>query len=492
MMLHNLEDASTRKRPVVLLLAETGFIIRNLLLGTFAKDVAKACDLVVAVQNPEDELLGRIIKAIPHARLIPFPAESYELDPSTLKRFWLWDNWIYGIRSATHSSASLKLQTRLFEQLNKRKRFMRLIPFYLGKILAFCGLQSFIEDFYLKKVTQRPVSKIWTSLLKSIEPDLVFSTMLSHSNRFRCSTDLPVVVAAHKAGIPVCTLIQSWDNLSSKISVLPKWVDRYYTWSATMTNELLHFNPRIHGSRVRIVGSPQFDYHLDQSLQLSREVYLKKLGLDQHRKYVVIGTGTAQWMPDEMQKTVQLANTIRTSFEQLQVVIRLHPKDEGSRWKPYENDLMSSIIIQRTSPEVHMDQGGFLPPEDFFSDQINVILHSDMVINSSSSISIDAAIFDKPVICIAYDIQEDRLFPEGRARLYTQSEHFGKLVSTGGITVVNSEVECLNAVRSYLENPGLHLEERKKIVEMVCDKLNQRAGTRLANEIIAFLDGKAQ
>ncbi|MBA2724896.1 MAG: hypothetical protein H0U53_02805, partial [Actinobacteria bacterium] len=46
----------------ILLLARTGFIIRNFLLGKFAAEILQHCPLVVAVPDPLDPHLGSVIE----------------------------------------------------------------------------------------------------------------------------------------------------------------------------------------------------------------------------------------------------------------------------------------------------------------------------------------------------------------------------------------------------------------------------------------------
>lgn len=476
------------KRPI-LLLAETGFIIRNLLLGHFAEEISKYRKLIVAVQRPEDTSLQEIIRG-KNIELIPFPREPYQDKRTNWNKLISWDNWIYGLRQAYKDNTSLTLQTRLFESSgNWKKRLVNRIPLFTGRIIKHFHFQNLIEDWYLNRyISQKSITKHWVSILKELSPEIVFSSMLTHSLRYRCSTDLPIVVAAHKLGIKTCTLVQSWDNLSSKTSVLPFWVDSYFTWSRSMSKELQFYNPRIVKEKIEITGSPQYDYHLDTGLIESRHIYLENKGLDSNKPYILIGTGTVKWMPDEMEKMVQLCTRIVLEIPGMQIIIRLHPKDNGERWKPYIEILSKqSVIVQNTSPEIHMDKGGFIPPIDFYKEQINVIYHSNLVINSSSSLTIDAAILDKPVICIAYDISLDSMFPEGRSLMYSKSEHYSKLTQTGGVWVTKSEDECVKAIKLYLKNPLLHKNERKLLVERVTDNVNLKSGIRLCNSLIKLL-----
>lgn len=170
----------------------------------------------------------------------------------------------------------------------------------------------------------------------------------------------------------------------------------------------------------------------------------------------------------------------------LQVLLRLHPKDHGSRWINERGAALKDegIIIQFTSPNKHMDEGGFIPPKDFYKNQVNTIYHSEMVLNSSSTITVDAAILDKPIICFGYDIDFDPKFPKGRALAYTQSNHYQSLVQTGGVDVVKSEQACIEAIKRYLADPLLDKEGRKKIVETVTVVPDGKAGIRLSDEII--------
>ncbi|RYD59431.1 MAG: hypothetical protein EOP56_00775 [Sphingobacteriales bacterium] len=475
----------------ILLLAETGFIIRNLLLGYFAGEVSRCRKLLVAVQQPNDPELLKLIEG-KNIELIDFPFEPYYKEQTNLQRLLSWDNVIYNAKLVAKDNNSLRLQTRLFEGASATGKFARVNNFFqaCGKATRAIGLANAIEDIYLEKyIGKKPVVNEWEGLLKKYDPAVVFSSMLTHSVRYRSSTDLPIMVAAHRLGIKTCTLVQSWDNLSSKTCVLPQWLDRYYTWSDSMSAELLKYNPRVNAGRVKVVGSPQYDFHLDESLIQPRTDYLSNLGLDSARPYILIGTGTARWMPDEMEKMINLCLALHRQMPEVQCVIRLHPKDPGERWQPYRQTMKENgIALQYTSPKTHMDRGGFVPPKDFYRDQVNVIYHSEVVINSSSSITVDAAILQRPVICIAYDLYDDELFPEGRSLTYSQSAHYSKLTATGGVKVVYSETDCVNAIEAYLKDPQMHKEERKKIVDTVAADVSKKAGITLAHEVLQLAD----
>jgi hypothetical protein len=102
---------------------------------------------------------------------------------------------------------------------------------------------------------------------------------------------------------------------------------------------------------------------------------------------------------------------------------------------------------------------------------------------------VDAAILDRPVITIGYDCESDPSFPEGRALAYTRSTHYGRLVATGGVTVVKRADEAVSAIEAYLANPALHQAERAHLVSTVTDVVGD-GGRRLAEGVLLLASGR--
>jgi len=473
-------------RPSALLLAKSGYIIRDILLGKFTDELLRHMDLVVAVPDPEDEGLrqfaeGRPIAYIPFHRT-PTPETHYE-------RFLSAKHWMYRFKQIERENRSLEIITRLYEP-NLSGKKARLVRFTLwaGRLVNRLQLMGPAERLFLAMVRRWRVTRRWAETLAEIRPAVVVSTALTLPEGFFApSVDLPVALAAREQAVPCGTLIQSWDNLSSKTYVLPPWLDRFWTWSEKMNEELVTFNPRVDRKRARVVGSPHFDFHRDSRLELPRSDFVRRVGLDPDRPYALIGTGTRKLLPDEPKTVIRLVARLRERNPALQILLRVHPKDVASRWPGHFANLRSmGVVIQQPIPDKPMDSGGFTLPELFFREQINTIRHAAVVINTASSLTVDAAILDRPVISLGYDLDVDEVFPEGRSRFYNRSAHFGPLAETGGVWVAESEEACVEAIHAYLENPDLHREGRCQIARMVGGALDGRAGVRLAQEVVCL------
>jgi hypothetical protein len=477
-----------KSQPPILLLAGSGFVVRNLLLGTFAEAVSKRWPLLVAVLNNDDPRLQELARE-KNIELMSFPIDKNG-NPGGLRQLTSWHTYMYQFKAVERANASLKMQTKLYEPSRSLvgRAFHQLLM-GTGHVLKLAGATAQVEDRYLKAVEHWPISLEWRHALERVQPAAVVSSMLTLSTMRYHSFDLPAVVAARALGIPCGTLIQSWDNLSSKTAVLPPWLERYWSWSDWMTEELLTLNPRLRRDQVAWVGSPQFDFHLRPELLETREAYCQRMGLNPAQPFLVVGTGTAKWMPCEPPTVIELIEALARRIPPCQVLVRLHPKDDGKRWEEERARVEKmGAVIQVTAPSTHMDEGGFVPPKEFFRDQVNCLHHSAVVLNTASTLTVDASILDRPVICFGYDAVPDDKFPEGRALAYSQSTHYSPLVATGGVKVVHSLEHCVQTIQAYLDNPALDRAGRREIVARVMGEADGGAGERLAAEVLAMAE----
>ena len=474
-------------RQSILILAKTGFIIRDLLLGRFAEELMHDFDLIAAVPNKNDKALIQFFDGKP-VTLLQFLAARHPV--GNIERYLGTQHWVYRLKQTQLNNSSMEINTLLLKSAyTPRQKALVNTMLLAGKMIKTLGFQDLAEDLVLAKFSNWEFTQHWLDVLKGLKPEFVVATMLTlPDGLFLPSADLPIVLAARKLGIRVGHLVQSWDNLSSKAYILPTWMDRHWTWSDAMSDDLVRFNPRINKKRIKMVGSPHYDFHRDSSILENRESYMETIGLDPGSPYIVIGTGTKNMFPDAPESIRGLVFKILQRLPGLQILIRIHPKDDLARWAPLVQELNTRrVVFQNPAPPISMDLGGFIEPKKFFFEQINTIKHAAVVVNVSSSLSVDAAILDCPVISLCYDKNPDPRFPEGRALSYNHSEHFKPIIESGGIWPVYSEEECIDAIRGCIENPGLRRNERARIAHMIGGPLDGQAGMRLAQDIREIL-----
>ena len=496
------------RRPIFLL-AYSGFVVRNLALGPFAREVRRQRPLVVAVLDPEAAEAARRADRFSEAgdlqplRFVRFPLLDWP-ELGTLAKAFSWRTYVYYFQIGAKGTRGMDLVRRLYDSGHSRSGHLAAKALGgIGRLLHRVRLLHLVEGRFLASARSWPITREWRGLLERERPAAVISTMLTLSKKLYPSADMAPVVAARELGVPCGTLVQSWDNLTTKTAVLPPWLERYWTWSKAMNGELARLYPRLPRDRFEVVGSPQFDFHSRDSaeavgLLVPRRTYGRQVRLEPERPWILIGTGTPTALPFEHRMVGDLVRELARRHPDARALVRLHPKDDGERWGEVRGELEKlGAVIRSTAPAKHQDLGGIVSPAEFYGDQINSLVHAAVVVCSSSTLTVDAALLDRPVVCTAYDVlppgaPADQLFPEGRALAFSRGSHYTPLVETGGVRVAHDRAECLDAVGRYLEDPALDREARRRLAGRVARLPVGGAGEALAREALALAEGREE
>jgi hypothetical protein len=96
----------------------------------------------------------------------------------------------------------------------------------------------------------------------------------------------------------------------------------------------------------------------------------------------------------------------------------------------------------------------------------NLTRHVDLNVNLASTMTLDFAIHDKPVVNVAFDVG---VSPPGDVPLwnhYYQWEHYVPVVKLGAARFAKSAEEMAEQVNAYIENPSLDREARRNLVDL--------------------------
>jgi hypothetical protein len=115
----------------------------------------------------------------------------------------------------------------------------------------------------------------------------------------------------------------------------------------------------------------------------------------------------------------------------------------------------------------------------------NTMRHSDVVVNVASTIAIEAAIFDTPVVNVSFDGETPSEWVRS-ARRYYRFTHYVNITRHGAVRVAEDPAQLVEHVGRYLEDPALDREGRHRVVLEQCQFLDGRAGERVA----AFVAGE--
>jgi hypothetical protein len=376
----------------------------------------------------------------------------------------------------------LKAPSRLSMIQNVRNRtqpaYVRALKIPAG-LMAWTGLHRPFENRLNRLLLAYPRSPEARERLRKLNPSALVAT---GPQRY----EEPAVVAeAINLKIPVMALITSWDNLTTKGRMLFDY-DCYLVWSEQMKRELHEFYPHSRQVPVYVVGAPQFDVFFQERFQQSREEFCRAQGLDPSKPYVLYALGSPNFLKEHHGAMAFAQRIQRGELGDLQVLVRPHPLFDQGKEAQLLRDLGPAVVVQKTG-----DAGTALTArtQDFnqIKEWVNTFRHASVVVNFSSTVGIDAAICDKPVVNLDFDPepgQPNQALVKDVNHLWS---HFKPIAESGGMWLANDMDEVVHAVREYLVHPELHREKRRWMADYVCGNIDGKCGERLGRAISDFM-----
>lgn len=363
--------------------------------------------------------------------------------------------------------------------LSPAERSIRQLAWAFSRV----GMQSKIEGFtrYLAKHYGKR-REITHALQESIPAMIIAMTPF-------WPYEMSVIASAQDLSIPTAAFITSWDNITTKTRLLFDY-DLYLVWSEAMRDELLRFYPLARSKPVFVVGPPQYDVFFDASFRQSREEFCDLYDFDPALKIVVYCLGSPNFIREDF-GAFQFIEKITQDLElsNTQIIVRTHPAfaDRGYTELGRIQSQFPDVVIQASNRHW---KGFAVQNDDSTREWINTIRHADVVVNLSSTIAVDAAIFDRPIVNLNFDPEpgcpNNALIKE----INVSWNHFNRIAASGGVWLVNSIDEAITAAKQYLITPNLHSAERRWIVSHVCGYLDGQAGVRMAEAIATYLKDK--
>ena len=116
----------------------------------------------------------------------------------------------------------------------------------------------------------------------------------------------------------------------------------------------------------------------------------------------------------------------------------------------------------------------------------NTLYHMSILVAYATSLSIDAAVFNKPVINLNFEVKHDQPAIKTPTLRYG-TVHYQKALRTGGIRLVNSLDELIQWIDAYLADPSVDRKGRQRLVEGQCFQADGKSGERIANAVLKLL-----
>ena len=344
-------------------------------------------------------------------------------------------------------------------------------------------LVSFIFDHKICRVILRKIDRLVFSgwqlapLFEKYKPALVFAP-----NVFAVP-DVWALKQAQKRGIKNIGMIKSWDNPTSK-GLFRVHPDKLIVHNHILENETAGIDdyPK---ERIFTSGIPQYDIYFRSFSLQKRENFWKKYGIDPNKKIILYlepglilaphGEEIWQIMNEFLEK-----NKIKFPAE---IFVSIHPAYSA---KEEILKKLKHIKFVRLGEYANSGTKSWEFSNDDMLELMYAVKFSDLVINIGSTMNIEAAILDKPIINIAFDGFKKQDYGKS-VRQYYDFNHLKNIIKTGGVKVARSQEELLEQINKLLIDPSIGREGRKRITQEQCVFTDGESGKRLGEYILEVL-----
>jgi hypothetical protein len=308
--------------------------------------------------------------------------------------------------------------------------------------------------------------------------------------------DALLLRCARRLGIPSLCVVLSWDNLTSK-GYMAARPDRLVVWNERMRLEAIELHDYA-PEDVEVAGVAHFDIYQRPDELLDRAAVCQRLGIDPSRPYVVFGTVSPFLFAHNKELAGLLASAVAEGrvCHRAQLVVRLHPQSVGGGrfgdtcgdYKELAQRYPGTVALD--VPKVTTSGLQWALPKDEMTWLASLLRHAAVCVNVASTLAIDAALSDTPVVGVGFDGFETPPYERSIRRAYDYT-HYRPIVASGGAPVAESVDTLLSQINAYLADPSLHAEGRQRIAMEQAGILDGHAGLRVAQAIGTFARGRA-
>lgn len=323
----------------------------------------------------------------------------------------------------------------------------------------------------------------YATVFEAYHPDVLF---LAHIFE---KPETNLLREARRRGIPAIGFIHSWDKVTTR-GVLRLLPDTIVAINHLVKSELV-LHDAVSDERIFVSGVPNYDHYFEGAVA-SREDFFRRIGINASKRLILYAPMGRTFSDSDWDMIDHLhALEKNGSFGvDAALFVRFQPNDvvEAAElakrpWLVYDHpgtrfsDRMQVVSSRSVDWDMDFNELQHLK---------NTLYHASLLICYASSVSIDAAIFNVPIININFEIRKSRWLQKNPTNYY-QKTHYKKALNTGAIRLVHSTEELTEWVRAYLRDPFLDRAARERLVKEQCAFLDGKAGERIGAFIIKRL-----
>lgn len=369
---------------------------------------------------------------------------------------------------------------------------LRSLEFRAIKLLATAGRKM----FFIRKAIVAVESflfpgRMYDGYFNKYNPEMLIISSLGYM------IDPYFMRAARRHKCKVVSIIHNWDNPTTK-DYRGADPDHVIAWNDIMKREVSVFHD-IPKEKIYVGGIAHWDFYFNGSFKPGpKDEFLKSHGLSKERK--IIFYGTSSWV--NFHNTFDVIEKLLEKIQQddficpVQLLVRLHPmyllKQRGKKGQIIDQfrDRIESTkekygnLVSFNMPMMKVLNDDIdMPVEDMYN--LAEILHySNMLLTEYSTLMIEGAIFDLPVVNVSLYNYRNTDKP---ASLFEEYTHIKRVLKTGACKNAYSHEQLLEYINYYLADSSRDKEKRAAMVRQEITVNKGHAGEKIADYILDLI-----
>jgi hypothetical protein len=470
-------------KPRILFLISFNFPIRYLLRTGFLESVKDFCEPVVCLAWEQKDLCLELEDL----------GIEYLIENSIIP-----NNEIINIRNEIDTYYKLKISKNYFfknvRKLNRRnfglkKRIKFEIKLLKDRLFYSKSKYTFLKNKEKILIESQPYFNEFSTKLQNINIQGVFTV-----SAYLFFEEV-ICRIANKLSIPVYYSVLSFDNLSNR-GQFSFEAKAYFVWNEINKKEIENLiKHQENKSTISIVGVPQFDfYYKGHEFAKNSIEWKREKGISENRPVILYGANSKYFISNEKNliREIDIAITNGIIVNSPIILVRPHPTDSIVDWVEFAKNC-KNVIIEKSIDENESVDGINNKYSNFtINDVIKLtssLANSDVHINIGSTMALDGASFNKPIICPYFSPNLNRT-DNKIIRGFYWSDHYKAISQSGGIALPKNYTELFKELNIGLLTPEKNSEKRLNMLQNLISNLDGNSTDKLANSFKKSLISK--
>lgn len=357
-------------------------------------------------------------------------------------------------------------------------RFRHLLQFIHGLWLPKLGGTKWDhyltneKKYYAKRLIRRyqqVFTNKWSMQVLSAMENILGKTIGTHKNwqKLLVENQVDLVISA---GYDDRTLpaLQTARNLGKKTMIIPNsWKDIYFLphlhfvptklllWSNANADAYLRYNPWIDRGTLGTVGSLHLSHFLTQPKIMPPAEFFARTGLNPQRPFICYSAAAPAAVRNEESIVSEILSAITEQriTARPQLLLRLNPMEDGSRFAPLTQAFPEDLTLQKPIWEWRPDLDWCCSLEEDVVLWVSTVRYAALNISIPSTVTLEFLAFHKPVINVCYEAGAPGE-PGKSSRRFWDSDFYGEIRQEKNVLPAFSPEELLQTLESLMHEAG--------------------------------------